>query len=71
MKTAEKLNQILEKARLLQKALKEIIREVEDYDLERLLKKIDAECIDVQHNLTIAKRLAEGLEQEKGKKKKP
>jgi hypothetical protein len=71
MKTAEKLNQILEKARLLQKALKEIIREIEDYDLERLLKKIDAECIDVQHNLTIAKRIAEGLKQEKGKKKKP
>lgn len=71
MKTAEKLNQILEKAHLLQKAIKEIIREVEDYDLERLLKKIDAECIDVQHNLTIAKRIAEGLNQEKGKKKGP
>lgn len=70
MKTAEKINEILEKARLLEKAIKEIIREIEDYDLQRLLKKIDAECIDVQHNLTIAKRLAEGLTQEKGKKKR-
>jgi len=70
METAEKLNQTLEKANLLQKALKEIVREVEDYDLERLLKKIDAECIDVQHNLTIAKRLAEGLTKRKAKKKK-
>jgi hypothetical protein len=70
MKTAEKINQILEKASLLQKALKEIIREIEDYDLQRLLKKIDAECIDVQHNLTIAKRLAEGHNQEKEKKKR-
>jgi hypothetical protein len=71
MKTAEKINEILEKARLLEKAIKEIIREIEDYDLQRLLKKIDAECIDVQHNLTIAKRLAEGLSQGKGKKKRP
>jgi len=70
METAEKLNQTLEKAHLLQKAVKEIIREVEDYDLERLLKKIDAECIDVQHNLTIAKRLVEGLTKRKAKKKK-
>ena len=70
MKTAEKINEILEKARLLEKAIKEIIREIEDYDLQRLLKKIDAECIDVQHNLTIAKRLAEGLNQGKGKKKR-
>jgi hypothetical protein len=71
MKTAEKINEILEKARLLEKAIKEIIREIEDYDLQRLLKKIDAECIDVQHNLTIAKRLAGGLTQGKGKKKRP
>jgi len=70
METAEKLDQTLEKANLLQKAVKEIIREVEDYDLERLLKKIDAECIDVQHNLTIAKRLVEGLTKRKAKKKK-
>jgi ribosomal protein L12E/L44/L45/RPP1/RPP2 len=69
MKTAEKLNQILEKACVLEKAIKEIIREIEDYDLERLLKKIDAECMDVRHNLTIAKRLAESLNHGKGKKK--
>jgi hypothetical protein len=60
MKKTERLNQILEEAEKLQKSLKDIIREIEDYDLERLLKKIDAELMDVQHNLVLAKRLAEG-----------
>jgi G:T/U-mismatch repair DNA glycosylase len=60
MKQAEKLNLVLEEARKLEKSVKELIREIEDYDLERLLKKIDAELMDVQHNLVLAKRLAEG-----------
>ena len=67
---AEKIDQALEKARLLEKIVKETIRETDDYDLERLLKKIDAECMDVRHNLSLAKRLAEGLTQKKKKKKK-
>jgi single-stranded DNA-specific DHH superfamily exonuclease len=60
MKQAEKLDLVLEEARKLEKSVKELIREIEDYDLERLLKKIDAELMDVQHNLVLAKRLAEG-----------
>jgi hypothetical protein len=60
MKKAEKLNQVLEDANRLEKSIKELVREIEDYDLERLLKKIDAELMDVQHNLVLAKRLAEG-----------
>jgi hypothetical protein len=60
MKQAEKLNQVLEDAKKLEKSVKDLIREIEDYDLERLLKKIDAELMDVQHNLVLAKRLAEG-----------
>ena len=66
---AEKIDQALEKARLLEKIVKQTIREIDDYDLERLLKKIDAECIDIRHNLVLAKRLAEGLTQKKKKKK--
>ncbi len=61
MKTADRLKEALENASQLEKIVKQIIREVNDYDLERLLKKIDAEFMDVQHNLTIARRLAEGL----------
>jgi single-stranded DNA-specific DHH superfamily exonuclease len=60
MKQAEKLNFVLEETRKLEKYIKELIREIEDYDLERLLKKIDAELMDTQHNLILAKRLAEG-----------
>ena len=58
MKTSEKLNRAHEMVTLLEKTVKEIIREVEDYDLERLLKKIDAECMDLHHNISVARRLA-------------
>lgn len=67
---AEKIDQALETARLLEKIVKQTIREIDDYDFERLLKKIDAECMDVRHNLSLAKRLAEELTQKKKKKKK-
>jgi hypothetical protein len=70
MKTADRLKEALENASQLEKIVKQIIREVNDYDLERLLKKIDAEFMDVRHNLTIARRLAEGLPRKpKGGKK--
>jgi uncharacterized protein YjaG (DUF416 family) len=58
MKTSEKLGKSLETISQLEKSIKEIIREVDDYDLKRLLKKIDAECMDLHHNITVAKRLA-------------
>ncbi len=70
MTKAEKINQALEKADLLKKTLKQIIREIDDYDLKRLLKKVDAECMDIQHNLVLAERLAQGLKQKRTKKKK-
>ena len=60
MKQAEKINHILEEANKLEESIKGLIREVDDYDLKRLLKKIDAELMDVQHNLVLATRLAEG-----------
>jgi len=34
-----------------------LIRRAGDYDLERLLKKIDAELMDIRHNLNQAIRL--------------
>jgi hypothetical protein len=60
MKTSDKLGKSLETISQLEKSIKEIIREVDDYDLKRLLKKIDAECMDLHHNITVAKRLAGG-----------
>jgi hypothetical protein len=61
VKQDKKLDQILETAAKLEKSIKQLVREIEDYDLERLLKKIDAELMDVQHNLALARRLAEGI----------
>jgi predicted DNA binding CopG/RHH family protein len=76
MKTVEKLTKALESAAELEKMVQRIIQDVDDYDLKRLLKKIDAEFKDVQHNLIIARRLAESLarqpkEPKKAKKKSP
>ncbi len=70
MKAREKLTEALDNASQVERLVKQLIREVDDYDLERLLKKIDAEFKDLRHNLTIARRLAEGLEQKPEKKKK-
>jgi len=70
MKTTEMLAEAQEKTGDLEKIVKRIIREVDDYDLLRLLKKIDAEFKDVQHNLSIAMKLAQGLEQKPKKTKK-
>ncbi len=69
METYKKIRQIQKKVSQLQKAIKEILREIEDYDLERLLKKVDAECMDAQHNLVLAERFLERLNQKKKKKK--
>jgi paraquat-inducible protein B len=69
METYKKIRQIQKRVSRLQKAIKEILREIKDYDLERLLKKVDAECMDVQHNLASAERMLERLTQKKKKKK--
>ncbi len=70
MKQAAKLDQVLEGADKLGKSIKELIQEVEDYDMKRLLKKIDADIMDTQHNLVIARRLAEGMAPKKKRRSK-
>ncbi len=53
----------LEKASLLSRELAHEIRTLvdstEDYDLLRLAKKIEAELMDVQHNINLALRIAQ------------
>jgi hypothetical protein len=70
VKQDKKISQLLKDANKLEKSIKELLREIEDYDLERLLKKIDAELMDVQHNLALAKRLAEGMAPKEKKSRK-
>jgi hypothetical protein len=39
--------------------IRELIPQTADYDLQRLLKKVDADLADSLHDLAIAARLAE------------
>lgn len=70
MKQVEKINQVLERADKLEKSIKDLVREIEDYDLQRLLKKINAQLMDAQHNLILAKRLAEGVPPRRKRRRK-
>jgi hypothetical protein len=70
MKQETRLNRLLKEAGKLEKSVKQLLREIEDYDLGRILKKIDAELMDVQHNLVLAKSLAEGTAPKRKKKAK-
>jgi uncharacterized protein YehS (DUF1456 family) len=65
METRKRIGQALRKAGQLEKVVKEISRDIDDYDLARLLKKVDAECMDVQHNLVLAQRLSGAISQNK------
>jgi hypothetical protein len=50
--------------------VKEIIRDIDDYDMARLLKKVDAECMDARHNLVLAERRSRAISQKKKKEAK-
>jgi len=65
MDTQKKIRQALKKAEQLEKVIKEIIRDIDDYDMARLLKKVDAQCMDAQHNLVLVERLLGATSQKK------
>lgn len=58
MSATEKLEALLKEAAKLEKGVKRVLSESKDYDLSRLLKKVDAELMDLQHNLNLACQLA-------------
>ena len=58
MKNVEKLDKLLEDIQDCSGLLGELIQGANDYDLERLLKKIDAQLIDARHNLVLAQKMA-------------
>ena len=39
--------------------LHKVMHKVKDYDLQRLLEKIEADLADIRHTFAVAKRLAE------------
>ncbi|NIP41493.1 MAG: hypothetical protein GWO41_06990 [candidate division Zixibacteria bacterium] len=57
MSKYEKLTEAADLAQKIGEYMKEIQQDISDYDLSRMLKKVEAEVIDLQHNLSIAVRL--------------
>jgi len=62
MVTKERIEELIEEAAKLEKKIKELVSESKDYDLLRLLKKVDAEMMDLQHSLDVAFKFLEKKE---------
>jgi hypothetical protein len=59
MRYQDKIEKLLADTKKCAKTLGDLISDTEDIDLQRILKKIDAHLMDAQHNLVLAKKLAE------------
>lgn len=64
MKIREKIEELIQDAAKLERKIKRLVSDSKDYDLSRLLKKIDAEMMDLQHNLDIALKFLEEEEKD-------
>lgn len=62
MVTKERIEDLIEEAARLEKKIKKLVSESKDYDLSRLLKKVDAEMMDLQHSLDVAFKFLEKKE---------
>jgi len=62
MVTKERIDELVEEAAKLEKKIKKLVSESKDYDLSRLLKKVDAEMMDLQHSLDVAFKFLEKKE---------
>jgi len=62
MSIEEKMEELIQDAAKLEKKVKKLISESKDYDLSRLLKKVDAEMMDFQHSLDVAFKFLEKKE---------
>ena len=56
------MEELIQDAAKLEKKVKKLISESKDYDLSRLLKKVDAEMMDFQHSLDVAFKFLEKKE---------
>ncbi|MGB5106285.1 MAG: hypothetical protein WBP42_06175 [Candidatus Zixiibacteriota bacterium] len=57
----QELKQVLADTRKLSANLARLIENTSDYDIIRQLKKVDAELLDVQHNLALALEMEEKI----------
>jgi hypothetical protein len=55
MQDGKKLDKIISDVEKCEASVKKFIEQVQDYDMERALKKVDAELMDALHNLNLAK----------------
>jgi len=55
----EVLEKMSQEAEAMAEQIRGLIPQSNDYDLQRLLKKLDAEVMDVLHNIQLARRLAQ------------
>jgi hypothetical protein len=55
----EKLKEIVFTTERVSREIRELIPHIQDYDLQRLLKKVDADLSDALHDLALAVRLSE------------
>jgi hypothetical protein len=55
----ERLEKASRLSRELAHEIRKLVDSTEDYDLLRLAKKIEAELMDVQHNIGLALRIAQ------------
>lgn len=55
----EDLQEVLRSARQLSEEIARLLGNTSNYDLMRQLKKVDAEMLDVQHNLMLAIEMQE------------
>jgi len=59
MSNEQKLKAIVSATEKTARDIRELIPHIRDYDLARLLKKVDADLADALHDLAIAVRLSE------------
>jgi len=59
MSSEQKLKEIISATEKATREIRELIPKTGDYDLARLLKKVDADLSDTLHDLALALRLAE------------
>lgn len=64
MRVEEKIEELIQDAAKLERKVKKLISESKDYDLARLLKKVDAEMMDFQHSLDVTFKFLKEKEEE-------
>jgi len=58
--TKDQIQQVEKAARKLHELLARLIEHCTDYDVERVLKRSEAEAMDLRHNLSMVRRLISG-----------